>query len=187
METLSRLQQRLCLSKRDAEFEHAHLVEWSAEFLKLFWIDEERAEARFIGTPTTLRWVLDELLILAWQCGVDMEKAVWGKYPNLCSYCLTQPCLCGPRKSGPHKHLNTPPPSEGLALGNLQRMLGNIYPNHTSLLQECLDVIEETAESSLEVWSSKDPCRIEEEFADIFARLMRVGNTLGIPLEGMIT
>ena len=128
METLSRLQQRLCLSKRDAEFEHAHLVEWSAEFLKLFWIDEERAEARFIGTPTTLRWVLDELLILAWQCGVDMEKAVWGKYPNLCSYCLTQPCLCGPRKSGPHKHLNTPPPSEGLALGNLQRMLGNYTP-----------------------------------------------------------
>lgn len=186
METLSRLQERLYLFKRDAKFEQAQLVGWTAKFCRLFLIDEGWAQAIFVGTPAQLRAVLDEFLVLAKRCGVNMEMAVWGKYPDICPYCLRKPCSCGPGKAKLHKRLDAPPPQRGLTLGNLQRMLGDIYPNHTSLLQECLDVIEEVTESSLEVWSSKDRRRAEEEFADTFARLIRLANTLGIPLEGMI-
>ncbi len=187
METLSRLQERLC-HKRDAKFEQTQLVGWTAKFCRLFSIDEGkgRAQAIFVGTPAQLRAVLDEFLVLAKRCGVNIEMAVWRKYPDICPYCLRKPCSCGPRKAKLHKRLDAPPPQGGLTLGNLQRMLGDIYPNHTSLLQECLDVIEEAAESSLEIWSSKDHRRIEEEFADTFARLIRLTNTLGVPLEGMI-
>ena len=60
------------------------------------------------------------------------------------------------------------------------------FPNHTSLLQECLDVISEVAEASLATWSAKDPRQIEEELADTFARFARIANTLGVPLEGII-
>ena len=186
METLSHLQGRLCLFKGDAKFEQAQLAEWTTKFCRLFSIDEGRTQAIFIDTPAQLRAVLDELLVLAKRCGVNMEMAVWAKYPNICPYCLKKPCSCGPRKTKLHKRLDTPPPQGGLTLGNLQRMLGDIYPNHTSLLQECLDVIEEVTESSLEVWSSKDRRRVEEEFADTFARLIRLANTLGVPLEGII-
>ena len=186
METLSQLQQRLCLSEGDIKFEHAQLVEWTANFCRLFSINEEKKQATFIGTPTQLRALLDELLALARRCGINMETAVWGKYPNICPYCLTKPCSCGPRKTGPHKRLNIPLPQKGITLGNFQEILGEIYLNHTSLLQECVDIISEVAESSLAVWRPENPIEIKEEFADIFARLIRVANSLGIHLEGII-
>ena len=186
METLSRLQQRLCLFEGDTEFEQAQFVEWVAKFCRLFSIDEERACATFIGTPAQLRAGLDELLVLAGRCGVNMEKATWGKYPNLCPYCLMRPCSCGPRKRELHHRLDIPLPREGLTLGDIQKMLEEIYPDHTSLLQECLDVVEEVSETSLEVWSAKDSRLLEEEFADILARVMRIANKLGVHLEGMI-
>jgi len=169
-----------------SRFEHEQLVGWTAKFCRLFSIDEARVRATFIGTTAQLRVALDELLVLANQCGVNMETAIWNKYPNTCPYCLAKPCCCGPQKAAPHKRLNVPLPQGGLTLGDLQRMLGEIYPNHSSLLREIVDVISEVGEFSWAIWSLADPREIEEEFADVFARLIRIANKVDVVLEGLI-
>lgn len=186
MERLSGLQQRLLSDKSSRPFVHSQLVEWLVQFYHLFSIDEEKLVAKFTRTPAELRTVLDKLLLIAGHYGINMERAVWGKYPKICPYCLRKPCSCGPQKPKPHKHLDVPLPKEGLTLGDIQTMFKEIYPKPNSLLQQSLDVVEEATETSLEIFHSGAPQKVAEEFADLFARFIRVANAIGISLEGIV-
>jgi hypothetical protein len=164
----------------------ADLPEWVMNFCHLFLIKEENASAIFIGTPAQLRASLDKLFILANKNGIKIESTVWQKYPNICPYCLAKPCSCGPTKTAPHKYLNIPPPEKELNIENLQKMLKEIYPRGTSLIIELRNIISETTEFSLALFSSNNRRDIEDEFADLFARFIRIANTLNINIQGFI-
>lgn len=184
MERLSALQERLLSSGDNRSFSHAEFTLWLYRLGRLFSVNEKEVSVRFIGTPEALRSITNELLVIAGQCGINMEEVVWGKYPNMCPYpyCLAKPCVCGRQKLGPHVSLHIPLPADGLSLGQIQSMLGEIYPTGSSILKEFLDILQEIAEASWEVWEQKDPQAISDEFADSFARLMRLANTLRIRL-----
>lgn len=182
---ISTLQEQLPSLRGDScTFEHIHLVEWLVELIRLFSIDEQRAQAYFIGTPVKMQALLYQLLTIATSCNINMEEAIWGKYPRECRYCDAKVCECPAQKLGPYKRSYIPLPAEGLSLGEARLMLGGIYPKQRPLLEELHSIIEELGEVSEEKWENSEQ-NLREEFADVFARFMRLVNTLGIPLEGL--
>jgi len=70
------------------------------QFLELFNLDLPDEDV-FTGTPLQFGAVVSEFLILAEIMGIDIEKAVWGKYPRKCPYCDRGRCDCGEHKRNP--------------------------------------------------------------------------------------
>ncbi|MFY9457983.1 MAG: hypothetical protein WAP23_03620 [Candidatus Spechtbacterales bacterium] len=158
------------------------------QFLQLFDIDilkKDTGSGAFIGTPSQLRAIMDDLLVLAEISGINLERAVWKKYPDKCPYCMTKPCGCGGHKSRPHRRLRIRFPKTGLTLAEAQRMLAEIYPEHP-LPEAVLHVVEEIDETETEIIISGRDNDIRDEFADVFARISGLATRLEICLEGLI-
>ncbi|MBU1014896.1 hypothetical protein KKI17_00435 [Patescibacteria group bacterium] len=167
-------------------FEHTDLVKLLADLGGLFRMDEDRAILTFMGTPGQFAAVLNSLLQIARMCGVNMESAIWAKYPNICPYCLSCPCICGRTKTAPHTRLIVPLPKKGLSFAEMQKMFEEIYPPSTSSpLLQFRKTAEEIAEVSWEIFTQRSKKAIEEEFADVFARLAGLASIIGIPLAGL--
>lgn len=179
-EGLSQRQDRLS-SESNHAFAPSQLIELTACFANLFHLQNGRTG--FPWNPDGLRMVVDQLLIVARRYGIDMEKAVWGKYPKLCSYCTEPECVCGIRKSTSAKQLELPiPTGETLSLEYLQNMLARIYPRGRHQLHETVTHVVEEIGETLDAISAGDRPKAEREFADIFAWMMQVANHLGITL-----
>lgn len=180
-ERLSLLQERLLFSESNHAFAPSHLVNLTAHFMNLFYLQDGRT--RFSGTSDDLRRIVEELLIVTASYGVDMETAVWSKYPGQCSYCNQCPCICGLGKSRPSRQLELPVPAEEiLSLGYLQAMLGNIYPKNRHSLHEAVEHVVEEIGEALDVITLGDRQEASKEFADIFAWMIQVANALNISI-----
>lgn len=180
-ESLSKRQRWLLSTKDNRPFMHSQLIELTACFANLFHVKDGRVG--FPWDPDGLRKVVDRLLIVAARYSVNMEAAVWEKYPWKCSYCTECPCVCGPEKPRKAKQLGIPSPTgEVLGLEYLQNMLAGIYPKGRHRLHETVaHVMEEIGEAS-DAIVARDRPQAKEEFADIFARIVQVANTLDITL-----
>lgn len=197
-ERISSLQKRLLSYKRDQsqKFADDYLISIAEpfdrlreQFVGLFNIDLEEGlgNGAFQSTPAELRSVLDELLIIAEIWDINLEKAVWGKYPDECPYCLEKPCRCtGGKKSNPHKRLRIRFPKKGLTIGEAQQMLAEIYPRKRSICDELLHALEEIDETETEIVVLGTDRDKKDEFADAFARISQLATHLGICLEGLI-
>lgn len=139
---------------------------------------------------------LKRLLCLANILEVDVEKAVWNKYPNVCPYCLKEEnCRCGKnepiyetRKDEYSEKLNDyrkNPKNKPRSLKGFQRMSQRIYGNvnkedGAESLRTILDhVFEETGEISRAI-RIRDRDNLKNEFADFFMWLMAFVNELGV-------
>lgn len=144
---------------------------------------------RFQGTAEKFTTLVDRLLRIASGYGIDLEQAVWDKYPGICPYCEQKPCDCGTEKSGPHRRIGTVKPRD-FTLTELQDMLREIYP---PIMPATPRVVWQMAawikKLHEEVWelvrARKTGIRkeAEEEFADVFARLIQIANAHGIVLQ----
>ncbi len=184
METISGLQKRLSSSQdgnRSMPFMGLALAE---HFSNLFL--EEDGRASFTGTPADLRMVLDHLLIIAGLLGIDAGVAVRRKYRNKCPRCLKKPCVCWDKTSAEKPVYERPRRlSTARSIWATQQMLDEVFPHRHTLTQEIQRVLDEMAELA-EAFFYKERADQEEEIADVFAWLVRVASTLGIPLEGFI-
>lgn len=199
-ERIAKLQERLLSErkKQQEKYEDDYLVSATEpfdrlhkQFVALFDVDviEKTGNGALRGTPAQFRAVLDELLVLAQIWDVNMERAVWGKYPNKCPYpdCLSKPCICEGQKSRPHKRLRIRLPEQGLTLEEARQMLAEIYPAELSRPQkvQVLNVVEEIDEIENEVRNFGRDRDLRDEFADVFARMAALATHLGIHLEGI--
>lgn len=191
METIWRLQQRL-LSFREEQLRgllQPYLERKLHRKIRSMFASNASGDTVFLGTRADFLGMLKELLVIAGSCGINIEKAVWEKYPDRCPYCESKPCSCGGQKKAAHRRLHAPPRS--LTLQEAQTMLGEIYPpGKVSLQSVQRHIHEEVIEADKELWiwllsGEGDSQKVEEEFADIFAWMMQAANTLGIPVAGL--
>lgn len=181
-ETLSALQKRLLPLTIAQLFDRLR-----DQFISLFsfdLLDEDQSISAFTGTPTQFKAVVSEFIVLAEMTGVNLEKAVWSKYPRKCPYCDAEQCECGEHKRNPHRRLRIRFPDRGLSIGEAQRMLAKIYPPHP-LREHILKVVEEIEEAKGEMITPGKDRDTQDEFADVFARMAALATHLGIDLEDM--
>lgn len=179
-ERITDLQKRLLPLFVTQLFEQLH-----NQFLSLFDLDllkKGQDTDAFKGTPQDLGTIVAEFLARSEMMGVNIEKAVWSKYPGKCPYCSEERCQCGENKRDPHRRLRIPFPDDGLTVGEVQRMLAEIYPP-LSLQEQVLKVAEEIKEAKEEAVSTGVDRDTRDEFADVFARMAAVATHLDIALE----
>ena len=136
----------------------------------------------FIGKPEDFLLLCNHLFLTAGLLGIDLGFAVRKKYPGFCPYCEKTSCQCGVVKPNFHKRWDGPIPPEGSVV-DLQKMLAVIYPpeRHTpkyqvkKLLEEIKELQEAIRDSAL--------IEVQEELADVFARLASLAHTLKLPLS----
>ncbi len=70
----------------------------------LLWLQTEQGELIDAYLKNDTSTIIEEVAdIFAWLCSVcnlfeiNLESAVWEKYPNKCPKCLKSPCLCPKR------------------------------------------------------------------------------------------
>ena len=139
----------------------------------------------FIGKPEDFTLLCHHLFLMAGLLGVDLGLAVRKKYPGFCPYCNKTSCQCGTVKPNFHKRWDGPIPPEG-SIADLQKMLAVIYPPERHTLEHQVKKLLEEIEESRE--AIRDSALIEvqevqEELADIFARLASLAHTFKLPLS----
>ena len=119
-ERLYALQGRVFSSMGDIEkFQAADTERTENAISRLFEIIEgvQGFEKEFVGTPMGFCAVVEKFLAFAYGHRVDLEHAVWAKYPNQCPYCGKTPCMCYGRPHGRYRPKNLRMPFQnGLSL-----------------------------------------------------------------------
>src|SRR6185369_4556472 len=70
------------------------------------------------------------------QLDIDLESAVWNRFPNACSYCGECPCACKERKVKKRVKLAVSGSVRPKTISGIQAMIGNIYPPHRRTIEE---------------------------------------------------
>lgn len=141
---------------------------------------------------------VEENLIIAtsWFCSIinrmhiDLEKAIWERFPYTCSYCAQTPCACGTLKPRKRPLKITPKGKRPTLIRSYQEMFAKIYPvGKKTLTEASIHLAEEHGELSeaIQVYygSHKEKAfqYIADEAADYFSCICGVCNRADINLE----
>jgi NTP pyrophosphatase (non-canonical NTP hydrolase) len=141
------------------------------------------------GDIEKLRYNL--LIAFAWvpsnRLHVDIEKALWERFPGACSYCGKAPCSCKSMK--PKARLNIAPDvsKKPESLEGFQKMFETIYPSNTRTLADAgvhlaeeLGEVSEAIHNYLGQHKPEQFQEIESEMADYMSCIFGVANSAGI-------
>ena len=119
------------------------------------------------------------------QLGVDLEDAVWNRFPYLCSYCGECPCACRQKKVHKRLKIKINPKLCPKTIKALQTMFDRIYPASERTLEHAgIHLAEEVGELSESVLRFRGHHRDEDmkqvvlEASDLFSCFMGVFNSL---------
>jgi len=131
------------------------------------------------------------LLSLSWftsimnRLHINLEDEVWNRFPYLCSYCGTYPCLCKKEKIRKRRKVVINNKKRPKTLRQFQKMFDNIYPSAARTLEHAgVHLAEEVGEFSEAIMTFrgahniKDFRQVELEAADLFSCLSGVFNSL---------
>ncbi|MFH1308530.1 MAG: MazG-like family protein [Patescibacteria group bacterium] len=131
------------------------------------------------------------LLSLSWfmsimnRLHIDIEDEVWKRFPYLCSYCGTYPCLCKKEKVEKRRKIIVNNKKKPETLKQFQKMFDDIYPSAARTLEHAgVHLAEELGEFSEAIMTfrgaHKDETfsQVELEAADLFSCLVGVFNSL---------
>ena len=118
---------------------------------------------------------------------IDMDEAVWQRFPYLCSYCGRCPCVCKAEKVKTRVKATSSGSKRPKTIDEFQSMFGEIYPPGTRTLEDAaIHLSEEVGELSeafhIYLGSHKELNfrNVYEEAADFFSCSMGVLNSIGI-------
>ncbi len=121
------------------------------------------------------------------QLHVDLEEEVWNRFPYLCSYCASCPCLCKKNKIERRKEVPVDNIKRPKLLEEFQNMFNQIYPTKQKTLEHAgVHLAEEAGEFSEAILTyrggheDEDFKKVELEMADFFSCIMGVFNSLGV-------
>lgn len=184
-ETLSAFQKRLFSSFKDGRSFDIGLVYNLSEIFSTLFVEDDGA-ADFVGEDDGLCGILRQLLLIGTLLDVDVGIAVRRKYRHRCPRCRVKTCICWNwEEKPPYRHYPGSLPAER-TLWKTQQMLNKVFPKRQSLAEEVQHVRKEIVEliDAIGYESGyQSQTGIEEEIADVFARLARVANTLRISLD----
>ncbi len=126
---------------------------------------------------------------IANRLNVNIEQALWRKYPYICPYCGQIPCTCkavvGDRKVRPQRLERRKPKN----FADFQKMFELIYPSkNRTLMKAGMHMAEESGEINEAIYDylkiRKDSYihTVEDEIADWASHLFTVSNSAGIDI-----
>jgi NTP pyrophosphatase (non-canonical NTP hydrolase) len=133
------------------------------------------------------------LISLSWlisilnRLHIDLEEAVWKRFPYMCSYCASCPCICKEEKINNRKSVVAGDTRKPVTLDDFQSMFREIYPPEKRTLEHAgIHLAEEFGEFSESILAymggHKDDRfdQIVSESADIFSCVVSVFNSLDL-------
>lgn len=140
---------------------------------------------------------LNLLLSLSWfmsvanRLHIEIEDEIWKRFPHLCSYCGTYPCLCKKEKIKKRIKSVVNNKKRPKTLRQFQRMFDDIYPSAARTLEHAgVHLAEEMGEFSEAVMTfrgahnDEDFEQIKLEAADLFSCIAGVFNSLEEDIAG---
>ena len=120
---------------------------------------------------------------------IDLENEVWQRFPYLCSYCGSCPCVCRVRRVEKRQNVPVDDSRRPTSIAAFQRMFNAVYPSDSrSLAHAGVHLAEEIGEFSEALLAYRSE-RSEEDFkevmleaADYYSCLNGVFNSLGVDL-----
>lgn len=120
---------------------------------------------------------------------IDIEKVLWERFPNKCSYCGEKPCQCKNIKPTSRKALVRNDTERPRTLAEFQKMFEGIYPHEARTLQDAgVHLAEEVGEVSEAIHNYLGQHKpelfknVEEEMADYMSCIFGVANSAGVDL-----
>lgn len=130
------------------------------------------------------------LMAVANRLHIDIEKAVWKRFPNVCSYCGTCPCSCKKTKVDKRKKIRQDGSLKPKSFRGFQDLFEGIYPSSSRNLTDAgIHLAEELGELSEAIHNylgshlQKKFASIEYELADYLSCAFGLANSAGIDLE----
>jgi NTP pyrophosphatase (non-canonical NTP hydrolase) len=120
---------------------------------------------------------------------IDLEDAVWKRFPYMCSYCASCPCSCKERELKSRKSITIDDTKRPTTLEDFQNMFKEIYPPSKRTVDHAgIHMAEEFGEFSESILTYMGEHREElfekiiSEAADIFSCIIGLFNSLGMNL-----
>jgi NTP pyrophosphatase (non-canonical NTP hydrolase) len=120
---------------------------------------------------------------------IDLENAVWKRFPYLCSYCAMCPCSCKERGIETRENIRIDNLKKPSTLEEYQIMFRKIYPPEKRTIEDAgIHLVEELGEFSEAVLTYMGEHKDElfediiTESADIFSCIISLFNSLSINL-----
>ena len=143
---------------------------------------------------------LNLLISMSWflsllnRLHIDLEDVVWKRFPHLCSYCASCPCICRKNKIQARQPVPVDDAKRPVRLSDFQAMFESIYPPRSRTLEHAgVHLAEELGEFSEAILAYKGE-HMEEHFrdvvqeaADVFSCMVGVFNSLGISISGELS
>lgn len=127
------------------------------------------------------------LMAIANRFHVDVEEAVWRRFPMLCSYCGKRPCSCKKEKSLKRKKILINHALRPKTLNEFQKMFEMIYPTRSRTLEHAgVHLAEEMGEMTEAVHNFLGQHKqiqldaIKNEIADYVSCVFGVANSANI-------
>lgn len=143
------------------------------------------AERTKFNLMISLSWFMSMLN----QLHIDIEEEVWKRFPYMCSYCASCPCVCKAQKIQTRQQVIIDNSKRPKTLEDFQNMFNNIYPVSTRTLDHAgVHLIEEMGEVSEAILTYRGNHNDEDfkklilECADLISCIMGVFNSLNINL-----
>ena len=118
---------------------------------------------------------------------IDIEEETWKRFPYLCSYCGSCPCLCKKKKIKKRQKISIDNKKRPKTLEQFQRMFDEIYPAVARTLDHAgVHLAEEVGEFSEAILTYRgghrddDFKKVESEAADLLSCIIGVFNSLEI-------
>jgi len=115
---------------------------------------------------------------------IDVENEIWKRFPYLCSYCGTYPCLCKKTKIKKRQKVVVDNKKRPKTIEQFQRMFNDIYPAADRTLDHAgVHLAEEIGEFSEAILTfrgahrDEDFKKVELEAADLFSCIAGVFNS----------
>lgn len=148
-------------------------------------IRKNNAEKTRINLIISLSWFVSTLNRLH----IDVEDALWKRFPHLCSYCANCPCTCQEKNMLERKPIPVDDSKRPATLSGFQKMFEKIYPSQSRTLHKAgVHMAEEIGEFSEALLAYRGEHREEHfenvllEAADLFSHFLCVFNSLGMDI-----
>ncbi|MBI4085072.1 MAG: MazG-like family protein [Candidatus Liptonbacteria bacterium] len=119
------------------------------------------------------------------QMHVDVEEETWKRFPYLCSYCGSCPCVCKENKIEKRRSVSADESRRPKTLADFQKMFEEIYPSSKRTLEhagihlaEEMGELSETILSYRSVRSNVDFDNVKAEAADLMSCFFGVLNSM---------
>lgn len=125
---------------------------------------------------------------------LDIEDAIWRRFPMMCSYCGKKPCACKKEKRTERITIKRVSAKRPNRLMDFQKMFDEIYPaNERTLADAGVHLAEETGEVSeaVHIYLGEHKAlqlgNLSDELADWFSCVFGVANSAGIDVAAELT